>query len=131
MKNHQWSFGSNLSSSSMYVYVCVCVCVFVRVCVCVCTCVDVLEIILLGFSYSRHKSDSDLHQSLLQEQQAANLLPPYMGTQSLEYQQPIPAATYLPASTGYQPLKYNVDQSQRRGKRKFLLCKGIMFSCGV
>lgn len=69
-------------------------------------------------SNSMHKSDSDLHQSLLQEQQAANLLPPYMGTQSLEYQPPIPVSNYMPTSVpmGYQPLKYNVDQSQRRGK---------------
>ena len=105
--------------------VCVCVymCVYIHVCVFVCihTCVYMCVHVVCNYliTLSRHKSDSDLHQSLLQEQQAANLLPPYMGTQSLEYQQPIPVSNYMPTSMGYQPMKYNVGQSQRRGKRKF------------
>lgn len=88
-----------------------CVRLCTHMCVHVCTCI-------IYYTIPRHKSDSDLHQSLLQEQQAANLLPPYMGTQSLEYQQPIPVSNYMPTSVsmGYQ---YNVGQSQRRGKREF------------
>ena len=108
-------------SICVYTYMCVFVCI--HTCVCLCVYIHVCVHVVCNYliTLSRHKSDSDLHQSLLQEQQAANLLPPYMGTQSLEYQQPIPVSNYMPTSIpmGYQPMKYNVGQSQRRGKRKF------------